>query len=228
MSELAAKGDSTGAVVVKPGETATYTLTVESESAFDGVVDFELSASPLFVGYVTIASDDTSEGTSTGSYVHDNKPGYVGKPVFVRLRASAVDSESDPITGTISVVATTAPEPDALVYFADDVSEATFTEAELSEQDASYHELDLSSVVGAAKAIVVLNITASDEAGDNQLFLRPAGHSNAPTTVTLDVESGVELHSNITLATSADGKLEYAVTESTLTVEVTIAGYLKA
>lgn len=102
MASLTATGDVTGVTKVFPGETATVTLTVADSSAFDGVVSFELSTSPLFPGHEVVVTDSTESGTATLTYVHDDKPGYEDLPVFVRVRATSVEAASDPIAAVIS------------------------------------------------------------------------------------------------------------------------------
>jgi hypothetical protein len=65
MASFTAAEQKTNAILVKPGQSASYTVTVADLETFDGVVRFEKSPYPD-QGFSVIVDDATATGTNNG------------------------------------------------------------------------------------------------------------------------------------------------------------------
>lgn len=99
-----------------------------------------------------------------------------------------------------------------------DVADSDYENGDLTK-DAQYHDMDLSSIVGAGKRLVLLRVGMAEDAGGKKCRFRTKGFShnyNLSTRYTQVANKTVD--GDVWVETDANGVIEYLFDAATWTI----------
>jgi len=107
-----------------------------------------------------------------------------------------------------------------------DLANYDFTEATLTI-DGAWHDMDLSSIVGAGVRLVLLRVIINNTSIGEPANFRTKGYSGAANRATLRIqEAGYVYDTDMWILTDASGIIEYLFSNTTWTsIDITVRGW---